>query len=562
MTPPVPLARTPRALVLAVLLAAVALVFFRLGRAPLLEPDEGRYAAVAQAMLHSGDLVVPRLLGLPYLEKPPLVLWLTAGAMRILGESELAARAAPALSSLLALLAAFWLGARLAGRRAGLLAAAALALAPLHAIFARTLTLDMTFGALVALGLASYVEATRGRRPAWIFGMYVFGALGALAKGPAAVVLIAGPVALDIAFSRGIAARIAALRLLPGALIFLAIAAPWYVLVERRVPGAARFFLWEENVLRFATRRSNRNDYIWFFVPVVLGGFFPAILFAFAPVREAVAALRARIEAPGRFPLLTAAFCFAFFSLSHSQLPGYMTPLAPSLAALAGIGIDRFLACGTGRRGSLLAGVFSIAGALAVVAVIAWHVEAVEIPPDLPEEALPWLALVAVALVVVGGAALPLFRRERRGAGLAVLAGGMLASLLLSLVVFESLADILSVRAFAADLRGRPAAVPLVTFWDHDDGVEVYAGGTLIHCPSVQPLGSDFLSCERFGGADAARVLRRGDEAIAALAAEGRPVYFLLHAKHRLALDRAVGRPLTSVRRVGKRELLLLGRVS
>src|SRR5262249_46609649 len=53
------------------LLLAALLLFPKLNR-PLLDPDEGRQAEVAREMLAHGDLTLPRLRGLPYLEKPPL----------------------------------------------------------------------------------------------------------------------------------------------------------------------------------------------------------------------------------------------------------------------------------------------------------------------------------------------------------------------------------------------------------------------------------------------------------------------------------------------------------
>ena len=40
---------------------------------PLAVPDEGRYVGVAWDMLRTGDWLVPRLDGLPYFHKPPLV---------------------------------------------------------------------------------------------------------------------------------------------------------------------------------------------------------------------------------------------------------------------------------------------------------------------------------------------------------------------------------------------------------------------------------------------------------------------------------------------------------
>ena len=65
---------------------------------PLTDPDEGRYALIARQMATSGDWLVPRLFGLPYLEKPPLLYWLTATMFRMFGTGELSARLAPGLA--------------------------------------------------------------------------------------------------------------------------------------------------------------------------------------------------------------------------------------------------------------------------------------------------------------------------------------------------------------------------------------------------------------------------------------------------------------------------------
>src|SRR6202008_4765422 len=60
------------------ILLAVTLpfLFVKLGM-PLLDPDEGFYAAIPLEMLRGGDWLVPRLNGLPCIEKPPLYFWLT-----------------------------------------------------------------------------------------------------------------------------------------------------------------------------------------------------------------------------------------------------------------------------------------------------------------------------------------------------------------------------------------------------------------------------------------------------------------------------------------------------
>lgn len=108
-------------------LAAAAVSFAGIGSHSLWTPDEPRDAAVGKAMWASGDLVVPRLNGHPFLEKPPLAWWAQAAGYQVLGVSDAAARATPALFGTLTLLVTFALGRRLGGTRAGWLAAGALA---------------------------------------------------------------------------------------------------------------------------------------------------------------------------------------------------------------------------------------------------------------------------------------------------------------------------------------------------------------------------------------------------------------------------------------------------
>ncbi len=49
-----------------------------MGSYPLLDHNEGMYAAIAKDMLKSGDFIIPHLNGVPYIEKPPMLYWLTA----------------------------------------------------------------------------------------------------------------------------------------------------------------------------------------------------------------------------------------------------------------------------------------------------------------------------------------------------------------------------------------------------------------------------------------------------------------------------------------------------
>src|SRR5436305_4252283 len=112
----------------ALLAAALA---FRLGGYPLLDPDEGRNAEVAREMAASNDYLMPRLDGLPYLDKPVLFFAAEAAAMEVLGPTEVAARLPSLLCALATAGLAGWFAARLYDRGTAWRAATAAAAAPL-----------------------------------------------------------------------------------------------------------------------------------------------------------------------------------------------------------------------------------------------------------------------------------------------------------------------------------------------------------------------------------------------------------------------------------------------
>ncbi len=115
-----------RGWVLAIVIVAVA-AFVGLGSHGLWTPDEPRDAAIGKTMLESGDWMVPRLNGQPFLEKPPLAWWGMVVADRLLGASAAVARVPSACCAFAALLLVFAVARRLAGTTAGLLALAVLA---------------------------------------------------------------------------------------------------------------------------------------------------------------------------------------------------------------------------------------------------------------------------------------------------------------------------------------------------------------------------------------------------------------------------------------------------
>lgn len=66
-------------------IAAFAAYSYGLGRAPLIGPDEPRYAQVAREMLMRGDFVTPTLAGHTWFEKPALLYWMMMASYRACG---------------------------------------------------------------------------------------------------------------------------------------------------------------------------------------------------------------------------------------------------------------------------------------------------------------------------------------------------------------------------------------------------------------------------------------------------------------------------------------------
>ncbi len=118
-----------------------------------LHHDEALYATWALQITSGDD---PWLSDTP-IDKPPLFLYLVAGAIQLAGHNESATRLPSLLATVLTVGLTFWLGQRLYSAGVGLLAAWLVALSPFVLLFAPTAFTDPV---LVALVLAGCVAAT------------------------------------------------------------------------------------------------------------------------------------------------------------------------------------------------------------------------------------------------------------------------------------------------------------------------------------------------------------------------------------------------------------------
>jgi 4-amino-4-deoxy-L-arabinose transferase-like glycosyltransferase len=323
------------------LLALVLAVWFgyKLGDRALWSPDEGRYAEIPREMLATGDFLTPRLNGVKYFEKPPLMYWLEAGAIKVFGLNEWALRLWPALFALLGCLAAYFAGRTLYGRRAGLFAAGVLAVSPLYDFMSAILTLDMALTAELTIALCAFLVALRhppgSRRRFLFYGFYVFAALAVLTKGLVGMVIPAMVIGIWV-LALWEWRLLREMYLPSGLLLFFAIAAPWHLLVSQANPEFAHFYFIHEHFERYLTTVHQRYEPVWYFVPILVFGMYPVVAFLPEALRDALRWRERNAYGDSWFLFLWALLPFLFFSFSDSKLIPYVLPVWPPLALLLG----------------------------------------------------------------------------------------------------------------------------------------------------------------------------------------------------------------------------------
>lgn len=409
--------------------AAFLLFFYRLDGVGLIGPDEPRYASIGREMAASGDWITPRLWGRPWFEKPPLVYWMTAAGFSAGLSEDLAPRLPMALVAVGFLGFFYWALRREFGARAAAFSTAILGSSAGFLAYTRVAVMDLpltaTFSAAVLLFLP---WVARGERRFLPLAGALLGA-ATLAKGLVPLVLI-----LPVCWY----ARRRWREAWPAALAFIIVAAPWYALITVRNGSAfVDDFIIRQHFSRFTSGALQHEQPFWFYIPV-----FPGLLFPWTPLAMLITRTDRDVR---RRVLLTIVVCgFVFFSISRNKLPGYVLPLMPAAAALAGIAV-----AGVKRPRYLLAACAAMLAAVPFIAVM--------LPAALEggitnsnAQGAPWiLTLPAFAM-----AGLIAWRGKREIAVAAVVLGIAAGAAWIAVSTFPSLDRTVSARAFWRQAAG------------------------------------------------------------------------------------------------------------
>jgi 4-amino-4-deoxy-L-arabinose transferase-like glycosyltransferase len=407
------------------LLAAVALpaffLLYGLGAFPLRDNNEGLYAEIAREMLAGGSYVVPHLNGVPYIEKPPLLYWLCALSMQLLGATPAAARLVSAASMLALCLGLLAFGRRHGNVRAGAFSSVVLASALPVALLSHVVLFDPLLTALFGGGLLCWLHGYLVHsRSALLLSAFLLG-LAVLEKGGVALVMAVGIGALFLVLMRDPGGW---RRLVqpPALAVLLATAAGWHIAASMMQPGFSWFYFINEHLLRFLGQRLP-DDYHhgapWFYLPRVLVMLLPWSPFLLLLAREPVRRQR-RSRTIVRFCQAAVLFPLVFFSVSAAKADYYLLIAMPALALWMGFAMARRA---TSPTCPLLAFCWAASFGLALLGW--WIVPA--ILGSAPQVATVALGCVAAAVGALAARRLFLRLRSRNARDLALLAVALAA---------------------------------------------------------------------------------------------------------------------------------------
>ena len=358
------------------ILTLILVIFFgyEIGNRPFADPDEGRYVEIPREMVVTGDYVTPRLNGLKYFEKPPLIYWLQAATIKTVGIGEYSMRFWIAFFAVLGCLSVYFVGLACKSVTLGLLSTGILATNLLYYAHSRIIILDLAVSVLMSGVLWCFFLAfvRKRERPSkkLVVSMYALAALACLTKGLIGIILPGFVGFLWICFTNNWK-KVKDIISVPGILIFLVIFLPWHIAVCMRNADFFHFYFVVEHFLRYTTQLHSRYQPAWFFVPIIIAGLLPWTGFSLVALKESAKNIIKKADNDEDIFLLCWILgIFGFFSFSNSKLVPYILPIVPPIAFLTAKMITKINAA---DRNFKIGAWLNIA--IFALAIIAFHFE-------------------------------------------------------------------------------------------------------------------------------------------------------------------------------------------
>ncbi|MEO7971081.1 MAG: glycosyltransferase family 39 protein [bacterium] len=495
--------------------AFILFYLYGLGHLPFIGPDEPRYAQVAHEMFLRRDWITPTLGGYLWFEKPALLYWMEIAAFKLVGTSEWSARLTGALSGLLTVAAVFWIGRRtersatisdleseisaqpdlksaisnnrfgslgfwsafVAGTSGGLIA------------FSRAVSFDilitMTIAWALAFFFAAELEIDQKSQRRLLLGFYFAIGVSLLAKGLVGFVVPFGVIGAYYTLRGSAPARKILGSIAWGIPLALAVSAVWYGPMFWK-HGTLFFdeFVIKHHFERYATNKYHHPGAIYYYLEILpllalpwsallIDGLLKARKVFWKGSDDPVSRLQTFALAWLLLPLI-------FFSISSSKLPGYILPVLPAVALLAGSRLAHLHSDSRNNWAIKATGALGLLFAIALL-VVAWH-----------SGKLSLAVLIIAELGAAAGTVAVFFNRSRQTAAFVIGATTLAIVMIAVHSVAPGLVDSQSSKRLIqlADQRGY-AHAPVFGLQRDDRAPEFYAAGRVVYGEDHEPVMYD-----------------------------------------------------------------------
>ena len=326
--------------------------FLGAGSYPLMDIDETRYASMAHDMFRTKDFMTLYLNGEYFFEKPPLYFWLECLSFSLFGTvNEFTVRFPVCMLGFLCSFLVYFVGKKVVSCRFGIVSSLILATSAEFFILSKFAILDIvlcfctTFSIFFGF-MTLFCKEENKKYFWWLF--YIFSGLAVLAKGIPGFVLPFGTMFFSYIAAKKFKELFKPVFLIPGTVLFLAIVLPWHILMlQKHDPLFFNEYIMKHHIARFTTSAElGRKQPFYFFLLVILGGFFPWTLVCIASCKAWICRIIDFFKTGFSFENYTnsqkflilngiaAILTLLFFSASSSKLVTYILPIYPFLACL------------------------------------------------------------------------------------------------------------------------------------------------------------------------------------------------------------------------------------
>lgn len=319
---------------------------------PLMEIDSVQYANIAREMLQNKSFLQIFDQGKDYLDKPPMLFWMSAISMYFFGINDFAFRMPSIIMAIIAIYSTYKFTKLYYAKELALLSALVLASSQAMFLITHDVRTDTMLMGWVILGIWQFSHWLKYKNGASFIWAFIAIAFGMMTKGPIALMvpvfsfvphlLVHNNYKLLFRWEYLIGLLIIILLLIPMdiGLYQQFDLHPEKVMYDKTGTSGLRFFYWTQSFGRITGESVwHENGYFFFLFENLIWGFLPWIVFFIAGLIAAIYNLlknKFRINAQEEW-ITTPSFLITYCALgiSNYQLPHYIYVVLPFISIIA-----------------------------------------------------------------------------------------------------------------------------------------------------------------------------------------------------------------------------------